>query len=84
MTLPQKVQDAVSDVDAWLSGEPVYDDWRLIRAELHRLTEIAEGATAKVEAGNALLREVISDGYFVEQFYDEASHIYKHLQGEQS
>lgn len=93
MTLPQEVQDAVSEVDAWLSGEPVYDDWQTIRAELHRLTEIAEGVdplvirlgevTTRLEAANALLREIYAgDDWEQPARQNEAlDRIQSHLQG---
>ena len=72
MTLPQVVQDAVKYGDeCWDDGQDPDERemWQTIRAELHRLTEIADGAeplvirlgevTTKLEAANALLREAI-------------------------
>jgi hypothetical protein len=46
MTLPQEVQDAIDSADMDCGLELTYltrDEWATIRAELHRLNEIAEG-----------------------------------------
>jgi len=48
MTLPQVIQDALGRVQIIADTESEWadiaiEDWQTIRAELHRLTEIAEG-----------------------------------------
>lgn len=51
MTLTQPVQDAMDSADNDCGLELTYltrDEWQTIRAELHRLTEIAEGADSLV------------------------------------
>lgn len=63
MTLPQVVQAAMDLLDVTLRET---GSWQTIRAELHRLSEIAEGVeplvirigevTTRLEAANALLR----------------------------
>jgi hypothetical protein len=67
MTLPQKVQDAVNGMFDTIYDKDciAYRRLVLIRAELHRLTEIAEGVdplvirlgdvTTRLETANALL-----------------------------
>lgn len=78
MTLPKNVEDAVDRVDYFLAFcEPELADMQTIRAELHRLTDRLEAAekdaqflrshrpiARKLEAANALLRDIHDAGYY--------------------
>jgi len=89
VTLPQVVQDAVERIE--FNDISCTDAWQTIRAELHRLTEIADGVeplvirlgevTEKLEKANALLRNIASCQWFNREAPATVELIDQHLQG---
>jgi hypothetical protein len=87
----EEVRKAAECMDGCISTLPEGNkhDWKTIRAELTRLTEIADSVdpivirlhdvTAKLEAANALLRDIASFPWFVSRAPFTAERIDAHL-----
>jgi hypothetical protein len=96
VTLPQVIQDALGRVQIIADTESEWadiaiEDWQTIRAELHRLTAIAEGVdplvirlhdvTAQLERADALLRGIAGCQWFNREAPATVELIDQHLQG---